>query len=143
MDPADLEMVRLQESIGYHLALEQPGMDELQKLPVSEDAKMEKLLVIAKIKADHDATEDPEKRRELGKQIEEWSRPDNRTRAQEIADRHSRRYRDRWIVEHMACYPDGTRLSLEDEQVFKRAANLDLARPACWKVIRLATSVPN
>lgn len=143
LDPADLEMVRLQENIGYHLALEQPGMDELKKLGVSEDAQAERLLILAKYKADHEQATDPEKRRELSEIIDQWSRPDNRTRAQEIADKHSRRYRDRWMIDHLLCHPDGTALSADDMLLFKRAAYLELARPTCWKVIRLATSVPN
>lgn len=143
MNRVELEKIRLQESIGYHLALAQPGMDELEKLPVSKDAELERALILAKLKLDHDNTEDPEERRRLGEMVEQWSQPDTRTRAEEIADRHSRRSRDGYIIDHFLVYPDGSELSLDDKKLFKRDIYAEVARPACWRAIRLATTVPN
>lgn len=142
--PAEFDMIRLQEDLGYHRALSLPEMDDLRHLPVSDETLAKRGLLLRALRAAHDVEEDPDERRSLAERIELYEMPDGRSRAEELAEKFGYRERDRWIVERMTVHKDGTPLDDDERaEVMAETAFFNAATPACRKMLSLAMQVPN
>lgn len=143
-NPTEMDMIRLQENIGMHKALTLPEIADLFGYNVSYEALMERATQVAFLQVRLQKEKDKDKRAELRERIKVLDQPDTRSRAEELADKHSLRHRDRWMVENLTVHPDGSPLTIEERQKWMSKPSLfEAARPACWRVLRLATEIPN
>jgi hypothetical protein len=143
-EPQEHELIRLWENIGREIALQQQGMDLLAALPVSDDtrlARQERLdLLYKQIKA----TKDTVKRREIDEQIRRLERPDNRTRAEELAEGYSYRYRDVEMIKRLLVDADGNLIDkTEMENLLRTQVFVDVARIACFRIIKVMLALPS
>lgn len=143
-DANEYELTRLWETIGFHEAMAQEGMDAMKALPVSEATTAARIEQIAELRAAIKATEDPKRRREIDKQLRRLERPDTRSRAQELAESYSYRYRDIQMIKRLMVTPEGERLPQDEiDKLLRTPVFVDVARIACYRIIKMMLTLPN
>lgn len=140
----EYELISLWEQIGFNEALLEAGMDKIATLPVSDDTRLARQERLDQLREQIVATQDTNKRRELDQQIKRLERPDNRTRAEELAEGYSYRYRDIQMIRRLLVHEDGSRVDkAEIERLLKTRVFLDVARIACYRIIKIMLALPN
>lgn len=143
-DANEYELTRLWESIGYHEAMTQEGMDAMKALPVSEATTAARIEQIAELRETLKASDDPKRRREIDKQLRRLERPDTRNRAQELAESYSYRYRDIQMIKRLLVTPEGERIPQDEiDKLLRTPVFVDVARIACYRIIKMMLTLPN
>ena len=140
----EYELIRLWEQIGFSEAMLEAGMDKMTKLPVSDEAKRAREERLASLQEQIASTSDTKQRREIDEQIKRLERPDMRNRAEELAEGYSYRYRDIQMIRRLLVQPDGTPIDKDEiERLLRVQVFVDVARIACFRIIKLMLSLPN
>jgi hypothetical protein len=143
-EPQEYELIRLWENIGREIALQQQDMDVLAALPVSDETRLARQDRLATLQEQIAMTEDAIKRREIDEQIRRLERPDNRSRAEELAESYSYRYRDIEMIKRLLVDPDGKPFDkAELDKLLRTQVFVDVARIACFRIIRIMLALPN
>jgi hypothetical protein len=143
-EPQEYELIRLWENIGREIALQQQDMDVLATLPVSDETRLARQDRLDVLHEQIEATKDTTRRREIDEQIRRLERPDNRSRAEELAESYSYRYRDIEMIKRLLIGPDGKPFDkAELDRLLRTQVFVDVARIACFRIIKLMLSLPS
>jgi CRISPR/Cas system CSM-associated protein Csm5 (group 7 of RAMP superfamily) len=143
-EPQEYELIRLWENIGREIALQQKDMDVLAALPVSDETRLARQERLDMLHQQIKATKDTAKRREIDEQIRRLERPDNRTRAEELAESYSYRYRDIEMIKRLLVDTDGKPFDkAELDRLLRTQVFVDMARIACFRIIKIMLSLPS
>lgn len=143
-DPHEYELIRLWEEIGKAEAMLEPGMDKMALLPVSDETRIARQERLDHLRKQIEETQDTNKRRELDQQIMRLEKPDRRTRAEEMAEGYSYRYRDIQMIRRLLVQPDGSPIDKEEvERLLRVQTFVDVARITCYRIIKIMLALPN
>lgn len=135
--PAEVTRLRLRYDVAKHQAWQDVEREHLSQADVA--SLVENAGLLGYLRAKHEAEEDAAKRRELADRIDELRAKDSTATYDNIANAFALAERDRQAIE----------LLLETEGVEERgeflasAGAIEAARPAVWRALSLAGTVPN
>lgn len=142
-EPWEYDRIRAVELQAFHAELESPLLAGLKDKPVSKDAQATRMTHKAALELAIEETDDPVRLRELEAQLAIVNRPDERSRAEELAEICARRTRDRWIWEHCLLNDEGKPLSDEEWQEINAFPMIfEEARPHIWRIVAMMVTVP-